>query len=284
MANKTERSFTFDVDGVPRCLFRSYENTTGTVILNLIPWGHPNYKPYISTDASEPFTPNIDSPLKQSRYSIHTSDDNPRNETFIKLTDDYANGRKVTSVICTTALKQFNDYTPIFCRRFDDIRGAHYDIAPSRVRRVHLAQSKPQFIPVVGVFVGPKGRPFDCNAFQFLQLKFDFKEEKFARFTLVFVWSFILSIGPCDVIADSHLSTTRETGPLPFRSAIECTAWYTFQRQNLKEDLLQRLNYSPNAPHVRELISSTAYFREARTDTPQYEEFQRKSQPLATFR
>ncbi len=98
MANKTERSFTFDVDGVPRCLFRSYENTTGTVILNLIPWGHPNYKPYISTDASEPFTPNIDSPLKQSRYSIHTSDDNPRNETYIKLTDDYANGRQVTSV------------------------------------------------------------------------------------------------------------------------------------------------------------------------------------------
>jgi hypothetical protein len=288
MSKQGDRIFTFDVEGVARNLFTTYENNKGTVVLNLLPKGSPNFKQFETPSAMPLVAPSLGGrfpgvAIKQSRYSVHTSDESPNRVNLINLTHEYENGEIVTSVNYTTAIKQTNMFAPIITRRFDDVRLQCYDVSPSKTGRVKkLADTRYLFCPVVGVFVGASGRRFDCPNPD----DFQFKQFDFTHFSLLFVWSFILLYSR--KVHDFHSCTTPETGPQSFESDAECVGYFKFHRELLKRELVQSWIFDPNARRAIEMTKLAGYFREARTDAEEFKAFmvrlQNASRPLAIFR
>jgi len=266
-----EQAFTFEINGVARNLFTTYEQNDGTVILNLLPKGSPFHRRFecesSMTIMDTPIRAQAGVAVKQSRYSIHPSDESQNDVNLIKLTHTYENGEEFTSVHFTAGIKQTNMFAPIITRRFDDVRSMCYDIAPSKTKRVKLDDSEPLFTSVVGVFVGPSGRRFDCS----VQDDFQFKHVEFTRFTFMFMWSFIL-LAPRRG-HDIHTRTTRDMGPHTFTSDAECVAYFKLQRELLKRELIDSWSYDRNARVAIEATKSAGYFREARTDTPEFNAF-----------
>jgi hypothetical protein len=270
--NPITSNFTFDVDGIPRCVFNATETADGSIILNLLPKGDPQFKRFGGVPGSEP------SALRASRISIHTSDkSDEKQENFIKLTHVPEVGEKITSVICTTAIKKWSAFSPVFSRRFDDIRAPCYDVSDSARPTMTLSPATLTLTPAVSVFAGPVGRKFELTPVNYLQSKVQYKQLEFSRLSLMFMWSFIL-LAPKEVY-DLHMQTTPKTGPVSFGVDIECLAFYIMERDELKNNLVERWRATGDLNAVRAIEMAKLvgyYFREARTDTEEFKEFSRK--------
>jgi hypothetical protein len=151
----------------PRILFSILEKPNGELIVPI--------------RTAERFTDGTGPRLLEQRYSIHPSPGSP-DFTTIKQTINVHEGKSVTSVILTDAIKKRSGFSLIFVRRVQNLTPDRYAIKlplKTNERAFVLADLDPDLHTLFfGLFIGHPDSTFDASAADVFVAQFPFKECK----------------------------------------------------------------------------------------------------------
>lgn len=178
MASAPRSRITIDVDGKARSLASIIEGPRGDLTLTVKAASH-----YLGTDVNDRRVR-----IKQQRFSIHTTDQSPKNVNIFKHTLELDDGRLLDHIHRTSAIKRDLLFAPVFVKRHPDPTSFTYDIGKDHCDNFSLGSFEPQlFTLIVGCFVGPSDKVFRTKSL----IDINVEQFTYKRFRLVVMWSFV---------------------------------------------------------------------------------------------
>jgi len=266
MAHRTAARFAVTKQGNPRCVLSVSERPNGDLILNLRGKQLSHFEPIpFKTEDPNQFR---GTPVRELRYSIHTSPNSVFGTNTLKLTRVLENGEEPASlVLYTTAIKDGSGFVPLYGRYCSAMNDKGYDIDKMNARFEFLGEISVNFTLVFAVFIGPPNRKFNIGPESFDT--FQMRQLIFREFSLVFMWSF-LSVTEQNSSWFLHLGTPAGGTPMPGFDEGTCLLVFQDVRERLRQHLVGTLLKVSELAEFHRFISASTFFREARTGTPEF--------------
>jgi hypothetical protein len=229
----------------------------GTLILHL-------RASQLASDVAAPFegTQDRGEPIKEHRYTVHTSPESKLSVNTFKLHKDLASGSSTTAIQYTSAIKKTNSFAPLYARQCSALDDSTYDIKGNG-KFVSLGQIIDSFTLVFAVFIGPSKKRF-----RIVGSNYQFSQIAFREFSVLMLWSFLTAPahGSSKLV---HFGYPND-GHSPGYSDEECIAIFDECRTVLKNHYISVLERESRVAPQMPVIRLATYLKYPRMDTLEF--------------
>jgi hypothetical protein len=185
------------------------------------------------------------------------------------LHQDLSNGASLTPtpVQYTTAVKQTDNFAPLYARQCSAMEDPRYDIRKKNGRFEGLGDIAKEFTLVFAVFLGPLNKSFTASGSDFQSVQLKFRE-----FSLVMLWSFLTS-SPHDSSQMMHAVTASGYHQSQGYSDMECIGIFDNFRAQLRDNYISLSAKEPTLSSFMPFIRACTYLKFAQMDTPEFREW-----------
>jgi hypothetical protein len=247
--------------GKPRCILSVKERTNGDLLLDIKgrQLAHPTGLPFVRPDQWR------GDPIREYRYSVHMSPASTTGINTIKLHHILRNGKAITGVQYTAAIKQTNNFSPIYARQCSALSDAYYDIKTDELFDLVDKFDSDAFVLVFGVFIASSGRTFLSH----LSADIALQQITLKEFSILLMRSF-LTVPSHDASSFEHCVTKPGEGQTRGHDENACFAIFRDARSRLRERFIERLNGEPEMAPAMPILRASEYVRAADKTTVEY--------------
>ena len=245
----------------PRCILSVKERRNGDLLLDIKgrQLAHPIGLPFVRPDQWR------GDPIREYRYSVHMSPASMTGINTIKLHHILRNGKAITAVQYTAAIKQTNNFSPIYVRQCSALSDAYYDIKAGERFDIVDKFDSDAFVLVFGAFIASAGRTFLSHPSPDIALR----QITFREFSLLLMWSF-LTVPSHDASSFEHFVTKPCEAQTHGHDENACIAIFRDARSRLRERFIERLNTEPEMAPAMPILRASDYVRAADKTTVEY--------------